>query len=1160
MRESKNDVKGKRNGFIKPLKLLLAMLVLFATWTLPWTNAVLKVEAAPVQEGVFGFGLNDYGQLKLPLSTYSSPTLIPGLPQIKQVSAGGHHTLFLTEDGKVYAYGSNGYGQIGNGSGLISNLPKIKQVSAGALFSMALAEDGTVYAFGGNYAGQLGIGNYDGSSIPQAVAGLPKAKQIATGADHALVLTEDGEVYGFGSNNHGQLGLGYTYDQPTPQKNTSLPKIKQIAAGTYHSLALSEDGKIYAFGNNLSGQLGLGNKLNQAVPQEITGLPVIKQVSGGLAHSLVVSEDGEVYGFGRNDYGQLGLGNTTEQLLPVKNPFLSNIKTASVGENYSLVLTEAGKVYSFGVNSYGKLGLGNTSLQIQPQEITGLSDVKQISAGTNHALINSLKWTVRFESGGGTALDELYAASASTIHEPTPPLKTGYTFEGWYRDADRVIPFDFSTAIMSDLVLYAKWKINEYTLSFDSNGGSNVSSVSTEYRTTFTSPTSPVKADFAFGGWYSDPNLEVPFDFSTEAVTDLTVYAKWLDSRQPAVVLSTIAGNPTNQPFTVKAEFDEPVQEFDSNEIWIIGGTASNVETVSANVYSFEVTPILNGTIAVKLAEGAAKDLAGNGSAESNVLEHVFNSIAPTLSLNGEARMPVGIGTLFVDPGATAQDAQGVSLTEDITVTGNVYTGRADTYELKYSVSDSADNTSTVTRAVYVINPPTVSLNGEAMLTIKEGESFVDPGASASDTFHGDLSALLLVEGGVDSSKPGVYTLKYSVTNPIGQNAQAERQVTVTKKAEPPIIEPPVTQPSASVTPGEPFLSTQGKVFSSNGILTLESGQAGELRMDNDALLQVPTGATDRRMDIRINKLTTADNGLTTEVKSLSSVYQLTKNVPANFLSPVSLSLTFDPSKLANDERAAVFYQNADGSPWVRVEGGIIEQGRNAVGTASNSAVITVQTDHFTKFAVLAVNDTATVPSPSDSGSEGIVPAIAFTDISGHWAADVIREASGLGLVNGYADGTFRPSNAVTRAEFTAMLVRALAPVVAETTTSAVPIEDAGFADQASIRDWAQEPIAQAKELGWIKGDQSGNFRPNARITRAEMAVMLYRALTLKGGSSESVTAKFTDESLIPVWAREAVVALVSVGVLQGRADGKFDPTSDATRAETVRVIMASRQ
>ncbi|MCQ4087516.1 immunoglobulin-like domain-containing protein [Saccharibacillus sp. JS10] len=713
---------------------------------------------------------------------------------------------------------------------------------------------------------------------------------------------------------------------------------------------------------------------------------------------------------------------------------------------------------------------------------------------------------------------------------------------------------------------------NKYKVSFDLNGAAGtLPSPITVYATTLAKanqvlPADPTRDGYAFESWYTDATLTEIFDLNTSLTADLTAYAKWVDNRAPKVNLTTTAGNPTNKSFNVTATFNEPVTDWDQDQIQTTNGKVENIVSVNPSTYTFDIVPINQGLVTVKILSGASKDAVGNLSEESNMLERTYLSTAPILLLNGQTNMAVGIGTNFIDPGATAKDALENDLTANIAITGDtVDANQAGTYVIQYDVKDTAGNTSSVTRTVYVIEPPVVKLSGAASMTLEEGKPFADPGATASDTFHGDLSEDITVTGTVDTSKPGVYTLEYSMQNPIGQTGKATRTVTVTKKETstptPTLPSPVVTPPSSPIFTAPPVEST-GVARSTTGSLTLAAGQAGEVSLGSDAKLQIPSGATSASTVITMNILPSANNGLANSVKTLSNVYEMKKTVQANFLRPVNLTLTFDPTKLARNEKAAVFYQTNPGEPWVQVEGGIIELGRDAIGTAKvNTACITVPTDHFTRFAVLAVSNTATPPdADGDADSGSAIPSIAFTDLSGNWAAGVITQAASLGWVTGYADGTFRPSQSVTRAEFIAMMTRVLPPAAGATAASGSAEAKTDFADQSSIANWAEQPIAEASSLGWVQGDASGKIRPNAPISRAEMATMLYRALAPKGGANEAAPGRFTDAEQIPAWAQEAVASLSASGIIQGGSDGKFAPNAHATRAETVQVLVSSVQ
>lgn len=182
---------------------------------------------------------------------------------------------------------------------------------------------------------------------------------------------------------------------------------------------------------------------------------------------------------------------------------------------------------------------------------------------------------------------------------------------------------------------------------------------------------------------------------------------------------------------------------------------------------------------------------------------------------------------------------------------------------------------------------------------------------------------------------------------------------------------------------------------------------------------------------------------------------------------------------------------------------------------------------------------------PKDENLEDVT-GVEFSDISGHWAAESINKAVSAGIVKGYPDGMFKPENAVTRSEFVVMLMNAL------------KMQEAGselhFADTAEIGTWAQKAVSQALLLGIINGYEDGTFGPNGKITRAEIATMIAKALKLPN-KGNAITS-FTDDNEIPVWAKSAVAALKGNGIIQGTGTNQFNPRAQTTRAEAVTVLL----
>jgi len=174
---------------------------------------------------------------------------------------------------------------------------------------------------------------------------------------------------------------------------------------------------------------------------------------------------------------------------------------------------------------------------------------------------------------------------------------------------------------------------------------------------------------------------------------------------------------------------------------------------------------------------------------------------------------------------------------------------------------------------------------------------------------------------------------------------------------------------------------------------------------------------------------------------------------------------------------------------------------------------------------------------------------VAFSDISNvKWAVEAIESLAARGVISGLGDGTFRPNNKVTRAEFIKMLMIALELESEEAECTFSDVEEGA---------WYYEPIAVAQKLGIVSGKGDGTFGVNDEILRQDMAVMIYRAARLIGIElGDSIDAEpFTDEAEISGYAKEAVVAMQKAGIINGMGDGRFAPKNNATRAEAAVII-----
>ncbi len=170
-----------------------------------------------------------------------------------------------------------------------------------------------------------------------------------------------------------------------------------------------------------------------------------------------------------------------------------------------------------------------------------------------------------------------------------------------------------------------------------------------------------------------------------------------------------------------------------------------------------------------------------------------------------------------------------------------------------------------------------------------------------------------------------------------------------------------------------------------------------------------------------------------------------------------------------------------------------------------------------------------------------------FSDITGHWAQEQITRMAEEGIVNGMGDGTFQPDGSLTRAQFAAMLVKALGLPLGE--------GNGGFSD-VSQSDWFAPYTVAAQRAGIIRGYEDGSFQPDREISREEMAKLLRAACATQELYEDLADIRiFSDWEEIALWAAESVQAVVGFGLMQGMDDGTFAPASGATRAQAAVVL-----
>ncbi|ETR69318.1 MAG: hypothetical protein OMM_09711, partial [Candidatus Magnetoglobus multicellularis str. Araruama] len=381
-------IQGKKN---EKITLITASIILTLAASLaqstPIQNQAIQVATGRLhsltakEDGtVWAWGNNSFGQLGDGTTEHKNrPSQVQNLSNVSMLAAGGRHSLALKEDGTVWAWGDNEYYQLGDGTSIeksvpvqVSNLSHVTMISAGDYHSLALKEDGSVWAWGKNNSGQLGDGTNNNQNTPVQVIELSQVTMIETTYERSLALKADGSVWIWGFHYSGSK-------ISTPQRLYEFSRVILMAAGQSHMIVLTDYGTIRAWGKNHDGQLGDGTTTYKSGTVEVIELSNVTSLVAGARHNLALKDDGTVWAWGSNMYGQLGTGKPINKSSPIQIPGLSNVTMLASGYEHNLALKNDGTVWSWGYNDHGQLGDENNIKKL-PVRVPGLSQISKLSS------------------------------------------------------------------------------------------------------------------------------------------------------------------------------------------------------------------------------------------------------------------------------------------------------------------------------------------------------------------------------------------------------------------------------------------------------------------------------------------------------------------------------------------------------------------------------------------------------------------------------------------------------------------------------------------------------------------------------------------------------------------------------------------------------------
>ncbi|WP_336771070.1 S-layer homology domain-containing protein [Paenibacillus sp. MMO-58] len=532
--------------------------------------------------------------------------------------------------------------------------------------------------------------------------------------------------------------------------------------------------------------------------------------------------------------------------------------------------------------------------------------------------------------------------------------------------------------------------------------------------------------------------------------------------------------------------------------------------------------------------ESATVAITGNFHSGEDLLGFI-NDGATMGNISASYNAATGVMTL-TSAGATAALAQWQSALRSVTYTDTAITPNTATRTISFAAIDGAGNTSnTTTRTVTV-----TATNQTPILTASNGSTIfrsgdlavptpvaIDSGLTINDLDNATLASATVTVSSHFSAQEDVLAF-------ANDNAAAYGNITA----------------SYSSTSGELTMTSAGAAA------TLSQWQNALRAVTYNNIAATPDTAA-RTVSFTVNDGTSNSNSVTKSITliALSSLSASTSAVSVLAGQTATTAITAKYSDLTQADVTSNVSWSVQNPAIASVSNGTI------TGLLAGSTVITAV--YGTRSAAISVTVKGiTVSQPVTTPAQKIYydfvdtnrlkasikdalnagKSTSFQDTVSHWASKDISLAAKLGIINGYPDGSFKPDSSITRAEFSTLIAKAFALRLGTGTTT--------FGDTQN--SWARESIQILASFGVINGYSDGTFRPDDKITRAEMIAMISKIFIMQenksGNSFDDVTAEH--------WANKIIEEAAYAGIIQGKGKNLFAPNDNLTRAEALTVIL----
>ncbi|MBB6633053.1 InlB B-repeat-containing protein [Cohnella thailandensis] len=794
-----------------------------------------------------------------------------------------------------------------------------------------------------------------------------------------------------------------------------------------------------------------------------------------------------------------------------------------------------------------------TAMQFMDFDRDGHLLFSDANAGVVRKLVPFYK--ASFESNGGSAVAAQNVDPGDVAAEPAAPTKTGHTFGGWYADAAFTTLYDFSAAVNEDLTLYAKWTPIPYTVTFDKNGGdteASPASLTVNYGSSpGTLPTPPSRAGYRFLGWntFADGS-GTAFGAPTVVTGDITVYAQWTLA---SPVLSAAAGDgqATLTWTDVPGALTYSLYRRSGRDAYGVVPPDSVTGTV------YKVTGLTNGTtytFAV-LAQTSSEAVVSN-----EIQVTPTDSPVAFYEISFESNGGTAVASLNVNSGDAALEPSAPTKTGH--AFGGWYMDKALTIPYDFSEAVTTDLTlyAQWTPISYTVTFDKNGGDAEAnpsILTVVYGSSagtLPAPPSRAGYRFDGWNTAADGSGASFDASTivSGHVTL-YAQWTALPASPPASSAITID------IVDGKggTTVDSAVVNRTIVDGLYEDRVPLSAGKAAQAFGRLKELGSDYGKLVFPDDKGKARYLSVMFANETAkllSDSGTNAEIQSVHArIY-----IPGNSFAGATEDWTFGIVPILEEEvRKEVVSKAKTDALTQEAAGGAgaeVDAAGKPVRIESNSSDRKID-------LILPLEGTPTDEEEliafveHEDGTKELIPGkVVDYDAEGKLGFRISVDKFGtftvlnlpkdleehIAFILGYGDGTFGPERNLTRAEMAAILSRVI---------------DRGENDEARAYSdiaagyWAQDEIVRTTRMGLMSGYTDGRFKPDAPITRAEMASVLSRLLTLDANGGFG----FPDTE--GTWAALSIRKAQAAGVVTGYEDGSFRPNAKLTRAEAVAMI-----